>query len=654
MMYLRDATRLAAAKLRVRPVRTGVVICIVALLFAGISLIAFVFAGIVQSLRDFSNEGLSSRYIVQARPIVDASYMFSNADLKEQMRVKTVSLVAEKKAAAKRLGLAYDADTDSTLPTMKGGPGGENDIMANFSSPIVQAAAKEHYNALQHVGYDDFKKLAEAAAAKNIYKSTYYDIMSGSMYMTGGQQTYLQPIKNGKEIYADSQKQGEMMGPTGFDTLASSGWSYFDEDLLRPFVLPGQSLAIGKDGSVPVIAPISVAEAILGRDKLPSTASAKERLDYLVKIRSDIAGKTAQLCYRNPASSQLVQLARDQVREMSANKGKRDYVVPALQYAVPTEPCGEVKVVKDTRTASEKQQANNELMFKKTYENYDDPQQTITDVRIVGLVPDMNFEYGMSVRAIAASVLQSSLGNGWYSPSRAITAESVASKISPTFEDSTPMGRAYYAEFETLAAARKFVRETSCSAKSDMMTEPDRPDTRVAKCAGQGKYFDSKPFGSNASAIEDFRQNTWRVMKYVTVVVMALTSLVLMGVVGKIVADSRRETAVFRALGATRSDIGYIYIIYTIFLSFGITLVALLLGAMGAAWLSRRYSEDISTAAVLAYNAADVHKKFILFGLDGTLVLGITAVIIASALMSAFLPLLTNIRRNPIRDMRDE
>ena len=654
MMYLRDATRLAAAKLRVRPIRTGIVVCIVALLFAGISLIAFVFAGMVSSLRNFSNEGLSNRYIVQARPIVDTSYMFSNADLKEQMRVKTVSLTAEKKAAAKRLGLTYDPDTDSTLPTIRGGPGGPDDFIVNGGSSVARTAIWEYYNQLQHVSYDDFKQLAEKASAKNVYKSTYYDMMSGGMYASSGAQIYLQPIKDGKEVYADAQKQNSMMGPTGFDTLTTSGWSYFDEDLLRPFVLPGQSLAVGRDGSIPVIAPMSVAEAVLGRDKLPSTASAKERLDYIVKLRSDIAGKTARLCYRNPASSQLVQLARDQAREIAANKGKRDYSPPSLQYAVPTEPCGEVTVAKDTRTVEEKQQADNDITFKKTYEDYEDSQQSVAIVRIVGMVPDMNFEYGMSVRAIAAAALQSSLGSGWYSPSKAVQPDSIVSKVSPSFEKSTPTGRAYYAEFQTLDAAREFVRTTTCNAKPDMFQSPDVADSRVVKCAALGKYFDISPFGSNASAIEDLRQNTWKVMKYVTSVIMALTSLVLMGIVGKIVADSRRETAVFRALGATRSDIGYIYIIYTIFLSLGITFVALLLGALGAAWLSHRYTGDISTAAVLAYNATDVTKKFVLFGIDGVLILGIVAIIMASALMSALLPLLTNIRRNPIRDMRDE
>jgi hypothetical protein len=56
----------------------------------------------------------------------------------------------------------------------------------------------------------------------------------------------------------------------------------------------------------------------------------------------------------------------------------------------------------------------------------------------------------------------------------------------------------------------------------------------------------------------------------------------------------------------------------------------------------------------LAYNAADVSRKFALFGLDGLLVIGLAGIIIASALFSALLPLATNLGRNPIRDMRDE
>lgn len=648
-MYMRDGLKLAAAKLKVRPVRTSVVIVVVALLFTGISLVAFVFSGIVYSLRGFSNEGLSGRFIVQARPIIDTSFQYKDKAFLDDMLGRTASIVAEKKAAAKKLNISYDPANDMTLPTAKGGPGGANDDSVNSMSPLVQTAVHEHYAGLKGVQYTDFQSLAGRFGARQMYKSTYFGMDSGPPLAFG---QYFSPIQDGKEQYAKLGDQGSLS--TGFDTLLSNGWSYFDEDLLRPFVLSGQHLALGKDGSIPVIVPMSVAEQILGREKLLATASSAERLNHLVRMRRDAAGKTTQFCYRNQMSSDLLQQAREQIRSIEANRNKKDYVAPSLQYALPTEACGAVTISKDVRTAEEKNSAENELTFKRTYENYEEPMQQVTTLRIVGLVPDMNYEYGMSVRALAASVLQSSLGSGWYSPIKTVQAGSAASRVSRSYDESDVTNRAYYAEFNSLKDAREFIKSNTCTVKLDLMSSQIGNAGRSKSCATEGKYFDLKPFGSNASAIEDLRQNTWRVMKYVIAIVVLLTSLVLMGIVGKIIADSRRETAVFRALGASRGNIAHIYVAYTLFLSIGVIVAALGLGALASLWLSHKYSQDISTSAVLAYNAADVHKRFALFGVEPLLVLGIAGIVLVASLISAAVPLAANLQRNPIRDMRDE
>ncbi len=653
MMFPLDGIRLAAAKLRTRPVRTGIVITIVALLFAGIATVAFVVTGISQSLKGFSQEGLSNRFIVQARPIM-VSNMFGmdgDKEFTDLLRSETVRITNEKKVAAKRLGITYDPTIDATLPTMPGGPKGGEQYYVNAMSSFANAAIAEKLRAVQHVDYKDFAAVAKRAGAKQTYKSTYYSMYDGPN--TNLLNSYIQPITDGKEAVKSSSGSG-FSNPSGFDTLTTLGWATFDSELLLPFVLSGQNLAVGKDGSIPVIAPMSVAEEVLSMTPLTATSSSSQRLERLVAVRKDIAGKTAQLCYRNTASAELMQLAHDQAREIAANKGKRGYQPPALQYTVPTEACGAVVIAKDTRSAEEKQQAANELTFKKQFESYQDPAQSIVTTRIVGLVPDQSYEFGFSVRSLATSVLQSSLGVGWFSPVSAIGPDSIAANFVTAYDTALPTARAYYAEFGTLAEARSFVKAQTCSAGANSMMPPGQDSSRVNTCYAAGKYFDMKPFGSNAAAVEDLRQSVWKVMKYVTIVVVVLATLVLMGIVGKIIADSRRETAVFRALGATRNDIRQVYLTYTVFLGVGITLIALCFGAIISLWLSSKYSQDISTAAVLAYNAADVSRKFALFGLDGLLVIGLAGIIIASALFSALLPLATNLGRNPIRDMRDE
>ena len=50
-------------------------------------------------------------------------------------------------------------------------------------------------------------------------------------------------------------------------------------------------------------------------------------------------------------------------------------------------------------------------------------------------------------------------------------------------------------------------------------------------------------------------------------VVGAIAGVILMGMIGRIIADSRKETAVFRAVGASRLAVAQVYVAYTVYLA---------------------------------------------------------------------------------------
>ena len=128
----------------------------------------------------------------------------------------------------------------------------------------------------------------------------------------------------------------------------------------------------------------------------------------------------------------------------------------------------------------------------------------------------------------------------------------------------------------------------------------------------------------------------------------------MIGTVGRVIADSRRETAVFRAIGAKRLDIAQIYFTYTVFLAGLVATTALLIGFVAASIADSRWSAGLSIDALVAYNAQDLTRQVSLFGMNGGQLLLILGLVVVASLASAIVPLLTNIRRNPIRDMRDE
>jgi hypothetical protein len=649
MIRTRDALLLAGTKLKARRVRLVVLLVTMSVLFAGLMFLAAVSTGTIRSLTDFGKEGLGKRYLVQATPKTFQPY--DNQDLVNQVKPAQEKLVADKTALAKRLDITYDAKTDQDLyyNMTQNGPSPTDLAPVLTSSKLATDALNQQNSAIPGITYADFSKLAQKHGAIKTYRSN----NPGSMYgpPTGNQAATIKVLLGGKERLVTEQKQGAL---TGIDTI-TMGWNQMSPQLLEPFLLKGQTAQIGADGSVPVVAPYSAAEQILGLQKLPATATTQQQLDRLVKVRQDIAGKTAQLCYRNAASAALVQQALQQKAEVTTNKGKADYTAPHLMYDVPTEPCAAVQKKYDIRTGDEVTTDAKQDQFKDAFGLLQAPDQGILTIRLVGILPDMDAgQTSMSAGGLLRGVVGSSIGSGWYSPDSAIAPGSLAAAaMDGSLADKAISQQAYYAEFKTLADAKSFIKTTNCNF-TPKYDQSFGPNTEVKACVKAGTPFGITPYGNNAGAIADIQHSIWRVLRYILLAVIVIASLVMMGTFGKVIADSRRETAVFRALGATRFAISQVYLTYTVLVCALVGVVSFILGTLAAAILNAHFSPGLSVGAVLTYNAQDVHKTFSIFGLNPLYIAAILGMILLAGLLSAAVPLLLNMRRNPIRDMRDE
>jgi ABC-type antimicrobial peptide transport system permease subunit len=135
--------------------------------------------------------------------------------------------------------------------------------------------------------------------------------------------------------------------------------------------------------------------------------------------------------------------------------------------------------------------------------------------------------------------------------------------------------------------------------------------------------------------------------------VVAIAAIIMTGTVGRMIADSRRETAVFRAVGAGRLDIANVYTLYAVLLSVGIAGFALVVGILAAKVVEWRYWQMTTVQAQLAFGGSDLSLQFHLFKYNSKVVL-VMLTAVGAGLVSIILPLLRNIRRSPIKDMRDE
>ena len=653
MIRTLDVLLLARTKLRTRRIRLGVLLVTMSLLFAGLVFIANIAQGTVQSVKSFSKEGFGNAFYVQAHPQV---YLpFGDDKLVKQLQPQQDALVVQKKALAKKLNLQYEAKTDPDLyyTDQQNGPN-PTDVQAVLTSSVLAQTALEAQNkTIPNISFDAFTQQANQAGATATYRSS------------GGAGSYQGPttssgsinvLLNGKEEYTD-QKKSYQGPPIGVSSIQTLGWGQMSDGLLKPFLLSGQTTEVGDDGSIPIIAPFSAAEQVLNFTRLPPTANAQQKLGRLVQVRQQIAGKTAQLCYRNSASQALLQKASQQQTEIAANRNNKDYTLPHLLYNLPSEACGATTIKLDKRTADEKKADANQQQFGDTFTPAAAPIQGNILLRIIGITPDIDMSNtSLSASGVLSNILTSSVGTGWFSPSNAFKPGSLATQAQNGTISEQPLGaQVYYASFPTLAQETAFIKQSDCHILIGPPANGNfNPNAQTDACAAKHKPFTIVPYGNNAGAIADFQHTVWRFLRFVLLGVVLVTVIVMMGTFGKVIADSRRETAVFRSLGASRFAISQIYLTYTALVCLMVALFALIVGSLASSLLTSHISPGLSVSAVLAYNAHDVHKHFSISGYNPLYLSAILALIMIAGFISASIPLLLNMRRNPIQDMREE
>jgi ABC-type antimicrobial peptide transport system permease subunit len=639
MIWPSSAAQLSLTKLKTRKVRLFITIFISSILFAIILAASMTMRGAVGGVEKFSKAGFGNRYISRASSNTQFYDYLSNSQLIAQAQDLQKNLQAQKTAEAKRLGITYDPKSDVPLVNEIDSPGGKIQQL-NLQAPQVTKLVEDFIKSQAAPG-QDFNALSKKYGSTATYSS------KGIVGFFGP--PYLQVLKAGQENF-DNLNPNQPPSQNGIDSL-STQWQVMSGSLIKPFLLKDQNLKTGADGSVPIIAPFSAVEQILGLKPLPSSASSNQQLDRLKLVRSKAAGYAFEACYRNGESASEVQAAVQQQQDITRNKSQKDFVMPDLVKDRPSTACGPVVVTRDKRSADDKALAAKQDQFDRDF-GKEQPFSQIIKFRIVGLNSDINTGSAISVRQIFSSVLSSTLGIGWFSP---IESADINPVISQVFNVTGPGGGqdARFAEFPTGAQLKKFMDDQNC--------QPDFSQQQVTSgaspfqaCEKQGKYYSVQPFGSSSAAIDELKSGFSKVFKIAAIAVAGLAALIMMGTVGRIIADSRRETAVFRAIGAKRLDIAQIYFGYALMLAGLIFIFSFILGLLFSSYLNHRYSEQVTIDALLAFNVSDLSQKIVLTKLYAQDLFYVLGLIIAGGLAAAVFPILNNVRRNPIRDMRDE
>jgi ABC-type antimicrobial peptide transport system permease subunit len=637
MIWPQDAAVLAYTKLRTRRVRHTVLIIISSILFIAISSILFIVSGTLKSIEGYMKSGFASRYVVSALQTYQED-VYSNKEIIARAKELQKELIRQKIADAKKLDINYEQSSEPLLVNTLNIGTENKERLTDLTYPTVLQAITEYYRKNPVNNEANLKKLAEGYSLSKIYKQIPLKNISSNYY--------LRILSNGKETYDTSTSElYDSSSLAGF----SQSYTLMSGDLLKPFELTGQSLEIGDDGSIPIFIQYSVARKLLNIKDLEKNAKTKQKAEYYKELRAKSAGFTFDVCYRNSTSEAAIQDALREGQEYKANMNKKDYVKPELVHDLPDVACGSAAILRDSRTSDQKKYESKVLEFEQKYGKQPE-EQKILKFRVVGLMPD-SAGSAFSFQQLLQGILSSSISNGWVSPIEILDKQPLINKLASA--NVLQEGSSNYIELSSYDSAKRFITEKSCNV--DYTSASIDPANPYKKCNDEGKYYTLAPFGGNAIAINEFKTNFYKIFNYIILVLVVFASIILLGVVSRVIADSRRETAVFRAIGAKRLDIVQIYVTYVFMIGAIITLITVCSGVLVGQYLQNKYGAEMSIASNVIFNVFDNSDKvFKVYRLMPKDLIMVVSTIFVSCLLSVLIPIISNVRRNPISDMRDE
>lgn len=656
MISILDAIVLARAKLKSKRILLFTAISLSVALFGILFAIVMSLTGLDKSLSSFLKDINSGTYYVKVEPSIPYDKLIPESFQPSEETVDKVTLyhkeyIAKQKQLSKALGIKYDETqeqspftpnpyADSSLPEKRR-------VTINMQSPAFERLifeAQENYAKNAKNTLDDLRVIANRFSYKSISNidslplSTY----SGSIYLKNG----TEDLRSGLKPFSTGSSIDDVIT----SSVSQSSYTLIDDGLVKNFVLPLNEKRKSAKEVIPVVITDVEAAKLFGKKfNIPEVSDFNlSQLDWTNKLRENLNGETYTVCQRNNAETELINKIIQTAGEIEKNKSNKDYVKPSIIYRLPESPCGEITVEKDTRTLAEKQIEEKNKQYAKALGSYQEPRHKLLKFQIVGIMPFVSQMEGVGkTQDLIKRLVSPSYGFvGAIVPAQMYG--SLSENAKPFAEDDTSKAivnndifnkyniRTSVVGFSSIDDARNFINELSCRNK------------------GCESIFKTEPYVSNYLLLDDFGNLARQAIIYSFILAFALSVIVLLFTIARIVIDSRRETAVFRAIGAKRSDIVKVYIIYSLFVSAIVLVSSVITGIIIALVIDLTYGQILTNELKSLYTLYDLSVKIKLIGWDMHHMLLLVSIIVISSLLALITPLWRNVRRNPLSDMRNE
>lgn len=636
-----DTLTLAYTKLRTRKIRTAFTTLIAGLLFGLLLAILFVSSGFIQSVNEFSKEGIGEKYITASYPSAPPEFdTFLLADKPEFIaRVEQLhqERTAAKKAEATRLNIPYSPATDDPSPIhIDKESGNKKTINIDMEDSFAIQQALKEYRA-DNIKPVDLTTYTKAFDVKRHLTEVVVTPQDGTLIpMDNGKETAV--VDFGKNTSRANQFNDYFSQISSYSSLALE-----DDTLSMPYAtVPFDPT---KATAIPVIVTYSYAERALGLQRLSSKATPAQKVERIREVRQEANNLAINFCYRNSASSALLSRALEQSKEMEKNKNNKDYIQPQVTYQIPdAATCGPTLILRDSRSQADRTQQQNQEEFARKFDGLTDPVEHKLNFQVIGISPSIapgnqSLIEGVSSMLAANAVPHWQIPVGYFTklpatlkPEAVFGPAAVAQKPAdiPQSTDGTLL-----TEFNSLASAQAYLDKYTCGSF-------------------QCKDIVASPYANNTLIMNDIKKYLDTAVLWTASTISFVAIIILGSMVGRTVADGRRETAVFRSIGAKRIDIASIYLCYTLLLALRIIIFVALLGTVLALMANYFASPQITPDAHIAFSAQNLDKQFYLFGLSSPYLIYLPPMIIGISLLAMIPPMLLGIRRNPIKDMRQE
>lgn len=650
------ALKLARTKLRSKRGVLITSIVVASLLFAALLATVIVFTGAEKSATEFIKKAGNDRYLVKVSPNIPyeklSFLLIPSLEEIRQIKAFEKQYYQELKDKYTSLGLKYDessevpalepyAFADKTLPE-------EQRVKVNFQSPVIQALQNQKFEEYIKTATNRFSDLQTVGAKYGA--SGYYITGQPSSLPTIPQ---LRLIQNGKEDFSTSEpKTSGDFGNYGYYTNAihNGMYSFTDQRNLTRYLLTTDTSNLK---GIPVIVSAQEAASLFGEKvgigKEPEAAGEKKA--WLRDLQTKLNGQVYQVCYRNATEQTMLEKIQRDYVEMKNNEGNKEYQKPSLIYDYPREACGDIVVKEDTRTAAEKQLEATAEETQKKLGTYVAPTHRLLTFQIVGVSYAQGFlDYTKGITEYVKSLLVSQDATSNIDiPIQMYEALPDELKIDDIRqqEDAGTVAQQALANEEFAVRVLEFA---SAEKARDFLDNETCPTSEL-NCS---KQFKAAPYGSNYLILDEIDKLFNRIAAIAFPAALGLAAIIIWFTISRIMAENRKETAVYRAMGAKRRDVTGIYIVYILLVALRIAIVSLVLGVAAAFAINYFYGRQLTDTAVTAFGIVDDAPTFSLFGLESPLLLIIVGSIFIISMAASIQPLVRNARRSPIRDMHEE